>query len=173
MIFAVQVATGKEAEFVKTAENELSAALRPQKFINLTRKLRIMRKGKWLEETYPLFPGYVFLEQDKKISAEQLRLFKNMRLFFQFLKSNREITPLKEEDCEILKRFLNCGGEIGTSRVRFNENDKIVVVSGPMMGLEGNIVKVNRRKQRAKIAISFNDTDFFLDLSYEVIEKQN
>jgi transcriptional antiterminator NusG len=56
------------------------------------------------------------------------------------------------------------------SKVRFDEKNRIVVIDGVMKGLEGNIVKVDRRKGRAKIRLDIYDNSFLIDLSFEAIE---
>jgi transcriptional antiterminator NusG len=48
-----------------------------------------------------------------------------------------------------------------------------VVLYGPLAGLEGRIVRVDRRKKRAKISLDLYDDSFFVDLAFEVIEKAN
>jgi len=53
--------------------------------------------------------------------------------------------------------------------VYFNEDSRIVVVEGPLMGLEGRIVKVDRRKGRAKIMLDLYNDSFSIDLAFEVI----
>jgi transcriptional antiterminator NusG len=57
----------------------------------------------------------------------------------------------------------------GKSRVYFNENSRIVVIEGPLMGLEGKIIKVDKRKGRAKIKLDLYDEAFAIDLAFEVI----
>jgi transcription antitermination factor NusG len=56
--------------------------------------------------------------------------------------------------------------------VRFDDNDRIVVIEGPLKGLEGSIIKVDKRKQRAKICVDFGGTAHTMDLSFEDISKQ-
>jgi transcriptional antiterminator NusG len=62
------------------------------------------------------------------------------------------------------------GGEIGSSLVAFDENNRITVIQGPMMGMEGRIIKVDRRKKRAKVRLEMNDSPISFDLSFEVLE---
>jgi transcription termination/antitermination protein NusG len=40
-----------------------------------------------------------------------------------------------------------------------------------LMGLEGCIIKVNRRKRRAKIRLDMNDSPILFDLGFEILEK--
>ena len=67
---------------------------------------------------------------------------------------------------------MGLGPKIGSSLVRFDENDRIVVIEGPLKGIEGNIIKVDKRKQRAKIRVDFAGTVHTLDLSFEDIERK-
>lgn len=65
------------------------------------------------------------------------------------------------------------GPKIGDSMVHFDENERIVVDEGPLKGLEGSIIKVDRRKQRAKIQLDFHGSTYTLDLGFEDISRQN
>jgi transcriptional antiterminator NusG len=42
-------------------------------------------------------------------------------------------------------------------------------MDGPLLGLEGKIIKVDRRKKRAKIKLNLYDDSFTVDLAFEVI----
>ena len=86
-------------------------------------------------------------------------------------KSNSEITPLAGKDLEIIRHFMGLGPKIGPSLVRFDENDRILVIECPLKGFEGCIIKVDRRKQRAKIRVDFAGSSHTMDLSFEDIEK--
>jgi transcriptional antiterminator NusG len=59
----------------------------------------------------------------------------------------------------------------GISKVYFDEDARIVVVDGPLAGLEGKIVKVDKRKGRAKIKLDLYDDSFTIDLGFELLEK--
>lgn len=89
--------------------------------------------------------------------------------FAKILNSNTDISPLTDYDLSVLQHFLRIGEKIGTSVVRFDENDRIVVVEGPLQGLEGNIIKVDRRKKRAKVQIDVKGYVHAFDLSFEDI----
>lgn len=173
--YTLQVATGREQEFVDNARRKLSEELQPNRFIHITRKLHIRRGGRRMEDVQPMFPSYVFIEQEGPVTPGQVYAFKRLKGFYQFLKSNRDVRPLIPKDVELLRKFAGQGGgsgQLGASLVSFDENDRIVVHDGPMMGLEGFITKVDRRKQRAKIVIEFNESSFTLDLAFDLLEKR-
>ena len=82
-----------------------------------------------------------------------------------------EQPTLAGKDLEIIRHFMGLGPKIGPSLVCFDENDRILVIEGPLKGFEGCIIKVDRRKQRAKIHIDFAGVAHTMDLSFEDIEK--
>ena len=94
-----------------------------------------------------VFPGYIFVEAsgDEEILACQWE-FRRTEGFYRFLRSNQEITPLADRDLELVLHFIkNPGAVAGSSKVYFDENSRIIVVEGPLMGLEGRIIKVDKR----------------------------
>ncbi len=170
MYFALQVAVHKEKKFIEQIK-KLIGNSDFCNFIYLDRELKIHRQGKTAVELQPVFAGYVFLQAEDKIPADIYQIIKKNNFFYRFLKSNHDITPLNEHDLSILQHFLKVGTTAGTSRVYFDSNDRIVVESGPLKGLEGNIIKVDKRKQRAKIQLDFENSPMILDLSFDIIAK--
>ena len=167
--YALQVKTRAESRFIK-----LFKALHPE--INLPiyfpqRRLDIRRKGRLRPSMSAVFPGYIFIEADcdEEIKERQWE-FRRTEGFFRFLRSNQEITPLANRDLELVLHFIkNAGPVAGRSKVYFNENSRIVVVEGPLVGLEGRIVKVDKIKGRAKINLDLYNDSFTIDLAFEVI----
>ena len=171
--YAVQVRTGREKDFIGLARQSL---LREgfddsvcQSLVWPRRRLSERKLGKKYETTKPVYPGYIFFIGED-ISPELHWILRRTPGFFRFLKDNRNIQPLTGSDREILTHFLKFGEVAGKSRVTFDENNRITVVSGPMVGLEGIIVRVDRRKGRAKIRLSLNNNSLLVDLAFDVIK---
>jgi len=166
--YAIQVKTRGEEKFMR-----LFNALHPQSGFSLhfpRRCIDIRRKGVIRQSTAAVFPGYVFIEAEREnILAHQWE-FRRTDGFYRFLKSNQNICPLSDRDLELVLHFIKKAGPVaGVSRVYFNENARIVVVEGPLMGLEGRIIKVDKRKKRAKVKLNLYDDSFAIDLAFEVI----
>jgi transcriptional antiterminator NusG len=167
--YAIQVKTRAENRFIK-----LFKAMNPKVTFPIhfpQRRLDIRKSGKVKSSVTAVFPGYVFVEaeNDDDILARQWE-FRRTEGFYRFLKSNQDITPLAARDLELVLHFINSAGPIaGRSRVYFNENSRIVVVDGPLMGPEGRIIKVDKRKGRAKIKLDLYNDSFAIDLAFEVI----
>ena len=169
--YIIQVATGRERIFIENLKKLKPRLACEHRFIYLTRELTIRRGGKLLKEEQAVFPSYLIVEAEGEISSSTLGELKQLPDFYHFLKSNSEITPLAGKDLEIIRHFMGLGPKIGPSLVRFDENDRILVIEGPLKGFEGCIIKVDRRKQRAKIRVDFAGSSHTMDLSFEDIEK--
>ena len=117
--------------------------------------------------------SYIIMQTTGTVDGQTVQTLKALPDFYHFLKSNTEITPLAGNDLDIIQHFLGLGPRIGPSLVRFDENDRIVVIEGPLKGIEGSIIKVDRRKQRAKIQVEFAGGAHTMDLSFEDIERKS
>jgi transcriptional antiterminator NusG len=167
--YAVQVKTRAEEKFIK-----LLRALHPEIRFPIyfpQRRIDVRRQGVVSQSTSAVFPGYIFVEVDEGEDIYRHHwAFRRTEGFFRFLRSNQNITPMADRDLETALHFIkNVGPVAGKSRVYFNENSRIVVVEGPLMGLEGRIIKVDKRKGRAKIKLDLYNDSFSIDLGFETI----
>ncbi|MBT3274496.1 MAG: antiterminator LoaP [Spirochaetales bacterium] len=169
--YVIQVKTGGEEKFLKLARQVIDnpELQNPIDLVWPRRRLKIRRKGKTADALAPIFPGYVFLESE---SIEPIVFWGLRRTpgFFRFLKSNHSIEPLSGKDREMLLHFLSFGEIVEKSTVIFDENERIRVREGALKGMEGRIIKVDKRKRRAKISLSLYDDSFQIDFGFEVIE---
>jgi transcriptional antiterminator NusG len=167
--YAMQVKTRSENKFIK-----LFKALHPEVPFPLycpQRRIDLRRRGIIRPSTAAVFPGYIFAEvEDEENMLLHQWAFRRTDGFYRFLKSNQDILPMENRDLELVLHFIKKAGPVaGISRVYFNENSRIVVTDGPLMGLEGKIIKVDKRKGRAKIKLDLYDDSFSIDLAFEVI----
>jgi transcriptional antiterminator NusG len=170
--YAIQVKTRGEQKFMR-----LFNALHPELQFSMyfpRRHIDIRRKGIIRQSTAAIFPGYLFIEAGEEEILTHQWEFRRTDGFFRFLKSNQNISPLADRDLELVLHFIKKAGPVaGISRVYFNENARIVIVEGPLMGLEGRIIKVDKRKKRAKVKLDLYDDSFAIDLAFEVIGSMN
>jgi len=166
--YAIQVRTRSEENFIRLFNKE-----NPDNPFNIyfpKRQLNIRRSGKTKLTTYAIFPGYIFIESNNEDIINYQWTFRKTEGFYRFLKSNQEICPLSDQDMELVLHFLKIVGSVaGVSKVYFDNNSRIVVLEGPLAGLEGRIVSVDKRKGRAKIKLDLYDDSFSIDLAFEVI----
>ena len=167
--YAIQVKTRSEEKYIR-----LFKALHPEITLPLhfpRRQIDIRRKGIIRKSTSAIFPGYIFVELEEEDDILKYHWsFRRTDGFFRFLRSNQNILPLADRDLELVLHYIKKVGPLaGKSRAYLNENSRIVITEGPLMGLEGKIVKVDKRKGRAKIKLDLYDDAFSIDLAIEII----
>jgi transcriptional antiterminator NusG len=168
--YALQVKTRGEEKYIR-----LFKALHPEITLPVyfpQRALDIRRAGKIIHSKSAVFPGYIFIELDRDDDIRNYHwAFRRTDGFYRFLRSNQHIVPLADRDLELVLHFIKQAGSVaGKSQVVFDENSRIVVIEGPLSGLEGRIIKVDKRKGRAKIKLDLYDDSFTIDLAFETIE---
>ena len=167
--YAVQVKTGKEPELLTTIGTLKAENHEDIKTYFPRRILYIKKKGIRCKVDAPVFPGYIFLGIDD-LSLSLCWYLRRMPHFYQFLPNNRNPLPLAGNDLSLLRHFLSFGEVTAPSKVYFDTNARICVVEGALKGLEGKIIKVDRRKQRAKVLLDMYTDSFPIDLAFDVIE---
>jgi transcriptional antiterminator NusG len=165
--YAMQVRSGREQQFSSLARGRRLVAL--EALLWPRRSLRIRKGGEWKDSLAPLFPGYLFLRTDD-FNDVPWRALSSLPDFVRFLPSNDRIVPLDERDQTTLAHFLSFGEVVDRSVVTFDENRRIRVVSGPLQGLEGRIVRVDRRKGRARVRLDIYADAFEIDFGFDILE---
>jgi len=164
--FAVQIWTGSETRFLAAARK---AAGGDASLIWPRRSLRIRRGGIWRDSLAPVFPGYLFV-QAPRVDTDLYASLRRSPGFLRFLRSNDNIVALGQKDQQMLSHFLAFGEVVDKSMVTFDENRRIRVVSGPLKGLEGRIIRVDRRKGRARVKLELYEDSFEIDFGFEALE---
>jgi transcription termination/antitermination protein NusG len=166
--YAIQVMSGREDAFV-----ELFGKTTPDAIVhNIKKKMKSRRRGKPVTLVNPVFPGYIFLQcQEETIPPELIAALKRTKHFTRILPATDHIKALDERDSRIIRQLVSFGKEIGPSLVTFDENNRIKIIEGPLLGMEGRIVRVDRRKRRAKITLELENSPISFDLGFEVLQK--
>ena len=126
-----------------------------------------LRSGK--EFIDPLLPGYIFWETD---NLSRIQDIKDEEGFIDFLPNDNGIKPLSTRDTELVTSFLKYGSVIPIVNVRFDVNDRIVIVDRLFKGMEGFISDVNRSNKRINFEVTLMDGKRILSLSYQELQKK-
>ncbi|MFP4329367.1 MAG: antiterminator LoaP [Spirochaetaceae bacterium] len=163
--YVLQVYTGDEERYMQLVREEIS----PQgRLIWPRRQLVIRKRGVRRKVLAPLFPGYIFIETEA-ITPELVRNLRSATGFLRILDSVAHPKPLAGDDLELVRHFLGFGEVVKESKVTFSEESRIEVIEGPLKGLEGRIVKVDKRKGRAKVRLDLYKDSFLVDLGFEIL----
>lgn len=198
--YALYVESGREemvqALIRKYLDESAIRALVPK------RKIRERRQGQYFDVFKTLFPGYVLVQthMDANMYYNLKKLPKYYRLLNKYkYSSNRDKDSKKfdnaKEDSENdgEKKFLeptNLFFEINEDEIAlilqligdeevieystvYVINTEVIVQSGPLKGMEGNIKKIDKRKNRAKIVLDFMGNKKIMDVGIEILAKKN
>ncbi len=167
MWYVMQVRSGTEHKTLAKLKSLIDSEILEQGFIPLYEQKK-RYQGKWHVEEKILFPGYVFLvtEQIEELIQELSRVVGSSRI----LKTGDEIVPLTDEEVALLLRMGNKDQKVEMS-IGVIENDKVRITSGPLVGMEGAIKKINRHKRIAWLSIEMFGSITDCQVGLEIIEK--
>jgi transcriptional antiterminator NusG len=164
--YILHAKTGKEIEIKNIILRDIhdAKALVPQRILNER------KDGQYHLVTRTLFPGYVFVKVF--MDAESIMFYKlsGIPSVFRILGNDRGPQPVSEDEMQIVYRLSGDSDPLGISQV-FYEGGNIQIISGPLQGLEGQIVKIDPRRYRAKVNVSLMGEPRIVELGINVINK--
>jgi transcriptional antiterminator NusG len=177
--YAVQCVSGKE----EAARRCLLNLFKNYKTFYPKRELEIRKDGKVTKQIKALFPGYFFLQSGSRMMYyEAIEMVKNINGMFSgvtLLKvvgmtkdknscGSDEITPIRDQEIDLFLEITNQEEVVEFSTYK-KTGDKIKIISGPLTGLEGIIIKLNARKKRVKVGVELLGQMQIIDLGAEMV----
>lgn len=162
---AIFVETGKEDRVKEWLQIELKES--NIRILVPKRKLRERKEGIWNEKVRILFPGYVLLNGD--VSTSEYYKIRSTPGLIRVLQDGSGLLEIHESEIQIINKLVQDGDVIGTSGILL-EGEKIIVMDGPLKGLDGLIEHLDRRKGRAKVRFNFIGEPRLVDLSIYTVQ---
>ena len=131
---------------------------------------RHRKQGKIEEVFVPFLPGYVFL-----YSEEPLKEFIELRRMdgvIRVLTYGNGETALEGADYAFAMDLYARDGRIGAMKV-LKAGDKVRIEDPLFKGFEGEVLQMDRRKQRAQIKFKFDNTERTAWLACDIVFLQN
>lgn len=166
--YALFVETGRE----HLVQQSLSVVLHhiEHRCIVPSRRLPERRGGRTYSILKPLFPGYVLVKLN--LDYATYRELRNTHRVFGVLKMATDHgeywSHIPEEEIAPILQLIGDGEIVEHSRALI-QNAKVMIVSGPLLGMEGTIRKIDKRKHRARIALAWMGVQHLIDVGLEVI----
>ena len=123
---------------------------------------------KAVEELHTYLPGYLFLYAEEPIHRFSALLGLDGAL--RLLGSKEDDYELKGADLDFALALYRQDGIIGTAKA-YQEGDQVKLADGILADANGQILKVDRRRQRALVQFQFADADRRVWVGYDLIEK--
>lgn len=122
----------------------------------------------------PLFPGYVFIETDMSdlqfIQVFYSYISKSSSIIRLMVSSNKNKLAISDDEKTRLEYWC-LGKRCINHSEGYIENDKIVIFNGPLVGFEGQIIKINRHNHSADIEIFFGGRKQIIKVALEIVRK--
>lgn len=89
----------------------------------------------------PLFPSYVFVNT----SANDHLPVLGVDGVINFIYWLKKPAVIRDEEIDVIKRFMNRYQTVELEKTTVNINDKIKVINGPLMERQGNILEIKNK----------------------------
>lgn len=163
----LQVRQGLEESVRQQCREKISSDLVKDCYVFYYEEKRRIQ-GEWVIQEKLLFPGYVFLVtgQASGLSDELARI----KGFLKLLETGNEVAALTEEEIAFLTAF---GGKKRTVEMSEGviEQSKIRIYSGPLVGKERYIRRIDRHKRRAFLELPMFGQRQRLQVGLEIVSK--
>ena len=123
----------------------------------------------WHIQERILFPGYVFL-----ITQNPEKLVNGLKKVIGLTKligTGDEIVPLVQEEIDLLMK-IGTDKQLVEMSSGIIENDRVQILAGPLMGMEGNIRRIDRHKRTAYLEIEMFGRTVEMKVGLEIIRKE-
>ena len=180
MYYVIYVSSGNESNAQGLIHKMISSELYSDCFY----PVRLMKKklrGKWTIIHERLIPGYIFIESEN--ASELYKELRGIPMFLRMLGKEEsdddiDIYPLSDNEVSWLNKLSGRDDRtskkehvVELSQVGFDENDEIVIISGPLLGMKGQIKKINLHKRIAEVEVDFMNQKIVVHVGIEIIEK--
>ncbi len=162
--YAVFVTTGDEDNVKERINYKFKEHLRA---IVPKRKLRERKKGIWEDKLRTLLPGYVLL--NGIIVNNEFEIIKGIPGVIRLLMSDDKPAHIEKYEIELIER-LTCDGDIIERSKVYIVGNKVLVKEGPLLGMDGYIKSVDKRKGRVKVMMQLMGQPREVELSVELVE---
>lgn len=167
MLYAIQVRTGSENTTIDELKTKISGKLMTDVYTPL-REERYKEDKKWKVRYKVLFPGYIFIETEDIMEViHQLNLITR---YTRVITMDREPISVRDDELVLIDR-LTGGDHVVEVSEGIIVGDKIKVLYGPLLGLEGLITKINRHKRKAWIDTNLFGRQQVIKVGLEITEK--
>ena len=119
---------------------------------------------KWVEE--PLIRSYIFIRVNESDYYNAI----NTPGLVCYVTFEGKAAPIPDRQIELLKMLLNEGADMEVSNERFAPGQKIIVVSGTLVGMQGEMVEYRGRK-KVLVRLGSTGTKLLVTVNLDLIEK--
>lgn len=149
--YVIQVARGREEAMAEVIDRVVpKSALEECFFPRFATEIKV--RGRWLKVEKPLLPGYLIGVTSDPRALDRALL--DLEGFARVLMQGEMYVPLARDEREIIGGFTRPGDRVVPMSRGFKDGDSVVITSGPLVGRQGMVKSVNRRKSLAFLELN-------------------
>jgi transcriptional antiterminator NusG len=164
--YALFVVTGKEEKVRERILSKLKD--KSIQVIIPQRHIRLKKKGIWEYRTRKLLPGYILLNSN--MGVKEYYSLQDLPGLLEGLKDGCKLYEMDEQETGVILTLIRYGETIGSSYIELSETDGVIVIDGPLLGLEGLIESVNKRNGRARVRLNFLGETRIIELGVSILQ---
>ena len=164
MLYVIQVRVGSEEKTVKECHRLIGGTCdiyypKRQEYYKLN--------GIWTQRVTVLFPGYIFVDTDdvNKLFHE----LKKVPSFAYLVRFEDSIVSVSEEEVHLIQKLSGKDRVMDVSK-GIMVGEIIKVTAGPLVGLEGLIVGVDRHKRKAWLETTMFGRKQTIKVGLEIVD---
>lgn len=161
--YALFVTTGNEDKVKERINFRMKGRIRA---VVPKRRIRERKDGKWEDKVRTLFPGYILL--NGTISYETYNMLRGIPDVIRLLRDSDGPLQIQKTEVEVICK-LTADSEIIECSSVYVAGGKVMVVDGPLYGLEGFIRSIDKRKGRVKVMLTLMSESRLVELSVALI----
>ena len=165
--YVIQVLPKNESGLCAKIKSRIDGALYTDCFVPQTEYV-FKRDGLYEKQIRPLFPGYLCVITDKiEMFYDAL---KKVEGFKRILKEGDYFTSISSQEAAFIAGITNEDYSISMSE-GYILNSRVYITSGPLLGHEGIIKKIDRHKRSAIIELHFMGQPQLVKMPLEIVSK--
>ena len=165
--YVIQVQPKSEHRLCTKIKDRVSKELYSDCFVPQVEYL-FKKDGIFEKRIKPLFPGYVFVITDN--IRDFYDSLKRINGFKKVLTDGEDFAPIRQEEADFIAGITDKDKNVSLSE-GYIIDSKIVVTSGPLLGREGIIKKIDRHKRLAFIEFDFMGQPQLIKIPLEIVSK--
>lgn len=117
----------------------------------------------------PLFPGYLFVHKHPdKVQSLVKDTFRD--IYTNAVRFDGAPAKVRSHEMHFLFQLSCEGGKVELSKA-YREGDEIVIRSGPLYNIQGQIRFIDHKKRKVNVSLPLLNSMVNVSLSYDLIEK--
>lgn len=164
--YAIFVETGYEDDVCYIIDRVMPYLLEgiEYRLLNPKRRLIERKKGVRKKVIRKMFPGYVFLSTNQ--IYDFFKRTRGLPRIIKILRNREQFCEVNWQEINQILEMVDREGIVDISK-GFITGQQVQIIDGPLLGKEGIIRKVDKRKCRVKVEFVVNECSFFIDLGLE------